>query len=96
MQFDQALLHRHRAALPEPCGALKLRNVAVLVAPPGAGNSTRVPLVLAEEPWARGKRIVMLEPRRLAARAAASRMAATLREDVGATVGCSGCGSTRR
>ncbi len=59
----------------------------MLVAPPGAGKTTRVPLVLAEEPWARGKKIIVLEPRRLAARAAAARMAATLGEAVGATVG---------
>ncbi|HLH98425.1 MAG TPA: ATP-dependent helicase HrpB [Xanthobacteraceae bacterium] len=85
MQFEQAL--PIDAAFPDLCRALSARNVAVLVAPPGAGKSTRVPLVLAGEPWARGKRIIMLEPRRLAARAAASRMAATLREDVGATVG---------
>jgi ATP-dependent helicase HrpB len=59
----------------------------VLVAPPGAGKSTVVPLVLLDEPWARGQKIVLLEPRRLAARAAAARMAATLREPVGASVG---------
>src|SRR5580704_15189725 len=75
------------AALPELTAALAVRNVAVLVAPPGAGKSTRVPLVLANEPWARGKKIIVLEPRRLAARAAATRMAATLREAVGETVG---------
>ena len=75
------------AALPALTAALAARNVAVLVAPPGAGKSTRVPLVLAEEPWARGKKIIVLEPRRLAARAAATRMAATLGEEVGETVG---------
>jgi ATP-dependent helicase HrpB len=85
MQFDEPL--PIDAALPELRAALEARNVAVLVAPPGAGKSTRVPLVLAAEPWARGKRIIMLEPRRLAARAAAHRMAATLHEEVGATVG---------
>jgi ATP-dependent RNA helicase HrpB len=85
MQFDQAL--PIDAALPELTAALAARNVAVLVAPPGAGKSTRVPLVLAQEPWARGKKIIVLEPRRLAARAAAARMAATLGEEVGATVG---------
>src|SRR5215471_8191111 len=74
-------------AVPRLKAALAERNAAVLVAPPGAGKSTRVPLVLAEEPWARGKKIIMLEPRRLAARAAAARMAATLGEDVGGSVG---------
>jgi ATP-dependent helicase HrpB len=59
----------------------------VLVAPPGAGKTTRVPLVLADEPWARDQRILVLEPRRLAARAAAARMAKTLGENVGETVG---------
>jgi ATP-dependent helicase HrpB len=57
------------------------------MAPPGAGKSTVVPLVLLQEPWAAGKRILMLEPRRLAARAVASRMAQTLGETVGRTVG---------
>src|SRR6267142_6903615 len=74
-------------ALPQLVGALAARNVAVLVAPPGAGKTTRVPLVLAAEPWAAAKKIIVLEPRRLAARAAAARMAATLGEAVGDTVG---------
>jgi ATP-dependent helicase HrpB len=60
---------------------------AVLVAPPGAGKTTRAPLALLDEPWARDKRLLLLEPRRLAARAAASRMAATLSERVGETIG---------
>jgi ATP-dependent helicase HrpB len=60
---------------------------AVLVAPPGAGKTTRVPLVLLDEAWAKGQKIIMLEPRRIAARAAASRMAATLGERVGGTIG---------
>jgi ATP-dependent helicase HrpB len=59
----------------------------VLQAPPGAGKTTAVPLALLHEPWLQGRRILMLEPRRLAARAAAARMAATLGEEVGATVG---------
>jgi ATP-dependent helicase HrpB len=75
------------AALPQLTAALRSRNAAVLVAPPGAGKSTRVPLVLAAEPWASGKKIIVLEPRRLAARAAAARMATTLGEEVGETVG---------
>ena len=66
---------------------MRAHPAAVLVAPPGAGKSTRVPLVLLGEPWAEGGKIVVLEPRRLAARAAAARMAATLGEAVGETVG---------
>src|SRR5215212_4149866 len=75
------------AALPELRTALTVRRAAVLQAPPGAGKSTVVPLALLHEPWARGKRLIMLEPRRLAARAVAQRMAQTLSEKVGATVG---------
>jgi ATP-dependent helicase HrpB len=67
--------------------ALTRREAAVLVAPPGAGKTTRVPLALMDEPWARGGKIIVLEPRRLAARAAAARMASTLGEEVGRTVG---------
>ncbi len=75
------------AALPELNAALRANAAAVLVAPPGAGKTTRVPLVLAEEEWAKKGRILVLEPRRLAARAAAERMAQTLGEKVGDTVG---------
>ena len=60
---------------------------AVLIAPPGAGKTTLVPIRLLIEPWVGDRRIVMLEPRRLAARAAARRMAHMLGEDVGGTVG---------
>ncbi len=67
--------------------ALRENSSAVLMAPPGAGKSTVVPLVLMQEKWAAGKRILMLEPRRLAARAVAGRMAQTLGEAVGRTVG---------
>jgi ATP-dependent helicase HrpB len=74
-------------ALPRLTAALAANNCAVLVAPPGAGKTTRVPLVLLDEPWAKDKKILVLEPRRLAARAAASRMASTLGEQVGDTVG---------
>ena len=59
----------------------------MLVAPPGAGKTTRAPLALLDESWAEGKRLILLEPRRLAARAAAARMAATLGEKVGETIG---------
>jgi ATP-dependent helicase HrpB len=75
------------AALPELVGALKVKSRAVLVAPPGAGKTTRVPLALLEEAWAQGGKLILLEPRRLAARAAAQRMAGTLGEKVGDTVG---------
>src|SRR5215470_15640498 len=75
------------AVTPDLVAALALGTTAVLVAPPGAGKTTRVPLVLAAEPWAAGKRILVLEPRRLAARAAAARMAQTLGETLGETVG---------
>jgi ATP-dependent helicase HrpB len=74
-------------ALGELTAVLATNNAAVLVAPPGAGKTTRVPLVLLDEPWANDKKILVLEPRRLAARAAAARMAATLKEQVGNTVG---------
>jgi ATP-dependent helicase HrpB len=59
----------------------------VIVAPTGAGKTTRVPLALLDEPWTQGQRLLLLEPRRLAARAAASRMAMLRGEDVGGTVG---------
>jgi ATP-dependent helicase HrpB len=74
-------------ALPALCEALAASNCAVLVAPPGAGKTTRVPLVLLDEAWTKAGKILVLEPRRLAARAAAARMAATLGEKVGDTVG---------
>ncbi|MBN9314984.1 MAG: ATP-dependent helicase HrpB [Devosia sp.] len=74
-------------ALPGLMAALEAGPHAVLVAPPGAGKTTRVPLALLEAKWRGDGRIVMLEPRRLAARAAARRMAQTLGEEVGATVG---------
>jgi ATP-dependent helicase HrpB len=67
--------------------ALMARPSVVLVAEPGAGKTTRVPLALLDEAWLGSKKVVMLEPRRLAARAAAKRMADTLGEAVGETVG---------
>ena len=67
--------------------ALQHHSSAVLVAPPGAGKTTRVPLALLDEPWREDKKILVLEPRRLAARGAAARMASTLGEAVGDTVG---------
>lgn len=75
------------AIIPEIRRALAGAPALVLQAPPGAGKTTRVPLALLEVEWLAGKRIIMLEPRRLAARAAAARMAETLGEAVGVTVG---------
>ncbi len=74
-------------ALPDLKAALSRGSAAVLVAPPGAGKTTVVPLELLAESWRGDGRIIVLEPRRLAARAAAERMAATLGEPVGQTVG---------
>ena len=75
------------AVLPQLQAALRTHTGLVLHAPPGAGKTTRAPLALLDEAWLAGRKIVMLEPRRLAARAAARRMAETLGERVGATVG---------
>lgn len=75
------------AVLPALRGHLQVRDEVVLEAPPGAGKTTRVPLALRHEPWLQGRRILMLEPRRLAARGAAERMAELLGEAVGASVG---------
>jgi ATP-dependent helicase HrpB len=74
-------------ALPRLTRALATNNCSVLAAQPGAGKTTRVPLVLLDEPWAKDMKILVLEPRRLAARAAAARMASILGEQVGDTVG---------
>ena len=68
--------------------ALVARSSAVLVAPPGAGKTTRVPLALLDAPWVGPRnKILVLEPRRIAARGAAERMAKTFSERVGDTVG---------
>ena len=67
--------------------ALRDTPALVLQAPPGAGKTTQVPLALLDEPWLKNSTILLLEPRRLAARAAATRMAAQLNEPVGHTVG---------
>ena len=73
--------------LDELKSALAKNANVVLVAPPGAGKTTQVPLALLGEGWLDGKRILMLEPRRIAARAAARYMAGLLGEDTGKTVG---------
>ncbi len=75
------------AVLPELSAALAGGARVVLQAPPGAGKSTVVPLAVLDSPWLRERRIIMLEPRRLAARAVAARMARSLGEEVGRTVG---------
>jgi ATP-dependent helicase HrpB len=75
------------AVLDELSRTLESRNAAVLVAPPGAGKTTRVPLALLDAPWAKNKKIIVLEPRRIAARASAERMAKSLGERAGETVG---------
>jgi ATP-dependent helicase HrpB len=75
------------AVLDELSMTLAARTSAVLVAPPGAGKTTRIPLALMDESWLRGQKILVLEPRRIAARAAAERMAHTLSEAVGERIG---------
>lgn len=73
--------------LPAIRAGLQAHGGLVIQAPPGAGKTTRVPLALLDEPWLQGRKLVMLEPRRLAARTAARHMAAELGEGVGGTVG---------
>ena len=75
------------ALLPDILASLDAQPRLVLEAPPGAGKTTQVPLALLAAPWLAGRRIVMLEPRRVAARAAAGFMAQQLGEAVGETVG---------
>ncbi|MFQ5567775.1 MAG: DEAD/DEAH box helicase, partial [Paracoccaceae bacterium] len=82
-------------ALPGLLAALEAGRNAGLAAPPGAGKTTRVPLALLEAGWAGAGRILVLEPRRIAARTAAERMAELLGEAVGATVGYRIRGETR-
>ncbi|MDP3857472.1 MAG: ATP-dependent helicase HrpB [Stagnimonas sp.] len=74
-------------ALPALRQALAGPGRAVLAAPPGSGKTTTIPLALLDEPWLAGKKIILLEPRRVAARSAAARMASLLGEKVGGTVG---------
>src|SRR5689334_7150745 len=75
------------AVLDDLARTLERSNAAVLVAPPGDGKTTRVPLALLDAPWAKAKKIIVLEPRRIAARASAERMAKTLGERAGETIG---------
>lgn len=75
------------AVLDDVAVALREHGAVVLVADPGAGKTTRVPLALLDEPWRKGGKIVVLEPRRIAARAAAERMAASLVGPLGKDVG---------
>ncbi|UOG91969.1 MAG: ATP-dependent helicase HrpB [Candidatus Thiothrix sulfatifontis] len=81
------LLRPIDAVLDDLKQALRERHEVVLEAPPGAGKTTRVPLALLDEPWLAGKKILMLEPRRIAAKNAAHRMASLLNEGAGQTVG---------
>ncbi|WP_300455850.1 ATP-dependent helicase HrpB [Desulfobacula sp.] len=73
--------------LPEIKKALETSRRAVVQAPPGAGKTTHVPLALLEEPWLKTKKIILLEPRRLAARSCAAYMAGLLAEKIGQTIG---------
>ncbi len=76
-----------QALLPEIIASLEQHTRLVLEAPPGAGKTTQVPLALLDASWREGRKILMLEPRRVAARAAAGFMAQQLGEAVGETVG---------
>lgn len=75
------------AALPELKAALQTSNIVILSAPPGSGKTTAVPLALLDEPWLAQQKIVMLEPRRIAARGAATYMAQSINENVGDSIG---------
>ncbi|KAA5548825.1 ATP-dependent helicase HrpB [Adhaeribacter rhizoryzae] len=76
-----------REIIPAVKEQLSAKNTLIVNAPPGAGKSTLLPLALFEEAWLTGQKIIMLEPRRLAARTIAERMAFLLGEEVGQTVG---------
>ncbi|MBS0485779.1 MAG: ATP-dependent helicase HrpB, partial [Proteobacteria bacterium] len=84
MKSTQFPIHE---ALPEILASLARHPRLVLEAPPGAGKTTQVPLALLDASWLAGKKILVLEPRRIAARTAAGFMAAQLSENVGETVG---------
>ncbi len=88
MHFDYSSFHLPIAdVIPEIKEKLLTDNTLIVSAPPGAGKSTLLPLALAGEQWLNGQKILMLEPRRLAARTIAVRMSDMIGESVGATVG---------
>ena len=76
-----------KAVIPKVREKLAAENTLILTAPPGAGKSTLLPLAMLDEPWLNGQKIIMLEPRRLAARMIAARMAELMGEKAGETVG---------
>jgi ATP-dependent helicase HrpB len=73
--------------LPDLIERLNQHSIVILQAPPGAGKSTVLPLQLLDVPWLKKSKIILLEPRRLAARSVAARMASLLKEEVGQTIG---------
>jgi ATP-dependent helicase HrpB len=73
--------------IPDIKKSLSENNTLIISAPPGAGKSTLLPLALLDETWLNSKKVIMLEPRRLAAKTIASRMASILGEEIGQTVG---------
>ena len=73
--------------IPDILAALEISRRTVVQAPPGAGKTTRVPLALLDAPWLTNKKIILLEPRRLAAISCATHMADLLKEKVGQTIG---------
>ncbi|HAS59138.1 MAG TPA: ATP-dependent helicase HrpB, partial [Algoriphagus sp.] len=73
--------------IPNVKSHFQSNNSLIVQAPPGAGKSTLLPLALLQENWLKGKKIVMLEPRRLATKSIATRMASMLGEEVGKTIG---------
>lgn len=88
MNFDPSNINLPvKEVIPEIRKVLQENNSLIVSAPPGAGKSTLLPLTLMKETWLKGKKIIMLEPRRLAARTIAMRMASLLHEEVGQTVG---------
>lgn len=88
MSYDYSLLDLPvKEVIPEVLRKLNENSTLIVKAPPGAGKSTLIPLTLLDEPWLQGKKIIMLEPRRLAAKTIASRMAQLLGEEVGKTIG---------
>ena len=88
LSFDYTTINLPvKEVIPQVINDLTNNQALILKAPPGAGKSTLVPLALLNEPWLAGKKIYMLEPRRLAAKTIALRMAELLGEEVGKTVG---------